>query len=695
MSICHPKIFNQCGVRYLALLIKDNAVPIDECFCQFASIEAITEGLETIKISQESFLEVAAYLLGEFLDAQGRLRLFQVMDVDQDGFLGIHDWRESMTSAEYWMSEEGKHVSAAIRIQSVWRGHFERCALIVPVSGLFTLEAVIEPIENQKYWDDEDEEIFFDIIPATVIDDSLSPHDVLSALTSLAQSKGLTPHSLFVYICKSSTFEPEKSFILDEFVESFLNLCGENVTSQLHDALSQAFNQLLDLNGDLRVSSTEFFWVMRQYFESQHAATWIDDDSTHSIKNVHAKPLGAQEPDMKANISKPVLISNDEAPSTPISVLSNEDKRATAKLKSFETFATSQDGGTVSSQRISFPVSSQNMASVASTMAVDHLASNAAFQLEAAAAKAAELKKSSEAAASAQLAEAAAIKLAAEKLFAEATELKRATEAAAAKQIAETSAIQQAAEIAAAQRITERSSAVPSTDAHDLKKASIQFAPEQVAKENSISVKSFKSGLGHELNSTAPTSKHNEASINTSVVPASKAPPASKHLAFDPRSLAHDYDPSTGDLNIMDLSPSLVTHQVPRPASSGDPQAPKSVRFAANRPSTSDGSRPLGSDVSFSSASYASQTHQSRQPNSQQQVIMKTQEEAFPASRRPQERPSTSYTSSTDNGLAFMSSKQNSPIKVTISEVTKRVLFVDAENACTWIRACAQKIGSR
>ena len=57
-TLGNPKMFSQSGLRYLALLIKDNAVPVDECFCQFASIDAVTEGLESIKISKDAFIEV-------------------------------------------------------------------------------------------------------------------------------------------------------------------------------------------------------------------------------------------------------------------------------------------------------------------------------------------------------------------------------------------------------------------------------------------------------------------------------------------------------------------------------------------------------------------------------------------------------------------------------------------------------------
>jgi hypothetical protein len=141
----NPNMFGQSGVRYLALLIKDNAVPIDECFCQFASIHTVTEGLESIKISEDAFLEVTAYLLGDFLDAPARQKLFQFMDMDRDSFLGIQDWRKALAFAEYWMSEDGKKAFAAIRIQSAWRGHFERSALTLPASGMFTIESVFEP----------------------------------------------------------------------------------------------------------------------------------------------------------------------------------------------------------------------------------------------------------------------------------------------------------------------------------------------------------------------------------------------------------------------------------------------------------------------------------------------------------------------------------------------------------------------
>jgi Ca2+-binding EF-hand superfamily protein len=718
----HPKIFNQCGLRYLALLIKDNAVPIDECFCQFASIEAVTEGIETIKISKDSFLEVAAYLLGEFLDAFGRPRLFEVMDIDHDGFLNIHDWRESLASAEYWMSEEGKYFSAATRIQSVWRGHYERSALMVPASGLFTIEAVFEPTENQKYWDDEDEEVFFNHIPTTVIDGSLSARDILSALTALAQSKGFTPHSLFVHICKSSAYEPDKSFIMDEFVESFMNLSGEKMTDELHEALSKAFQQLLDLNGDSRVSSTEFFWVMRQYFEAQHAATWIDDETAPTIKTLFEQPSVAQEPGSKASISNPVSLSNGES---SYSFGLNEDSRVVHQLASLEALGLVHVGDSIISPTSPIPVSTENMINATSISDKAHLslASSAALQLADAAAKAAELKKSSEAEASNQLAEAAAIKLAAEKLFAEATELKRKTEAAAATQIAEAAALKKAAEVAAA--ATEASAATQIVEAAAFKKAAeaaaaersvtgtvavqsaetsasqksaVQFASDQPSIENPVPMKSSKVGVGHDMTSTEGLSSittYSSVSSSTSVGPSPKGPSTSKPVAFDPRSLAHGYDPAAADLKSLGPDTFSGAHEMHRPASSGDPHTPKTVRFAPNRPSTSDGSRSLGSDFNFSYQSHVPQSHQSRQPNSQQQSIMKTQEDAIPAFRRAQERPSTSYTSSADHGQSVISNKPTLAIKGAGLEVTKRVLFVDAENACTWIRACAQKIGAR
>jgi Ca2+-binding EF-hand superfamily protein len=690
----HPKVFNQCGVRYLALLIKDNAVPIDECFCQFASVEAITEGLETIKISEESFLEVAAYLLGEFLDADVRLNLFQVMDIDHDGFLNIHDWRESLASAEYWMSEEGKHFSAAVKIQSIWRGHYERGALAIPASGLFTIEAIFEPIENQKYWDDEEEEIFFDNIPAIVIDDTLSARDVLSALTALAHSKGFTPHSLFVFICKSSAFEPNKSFSLDEFVESFMNLCGEKLTDELHEALSQAFKQLLDLNGDSKVSSTEFFWVMRQYFEAQHASTWIENEATESLKNVVDQPFAMLETQSEANNNNPGLLSNNYTASIIPDQL-NDNRRDISQLESLEGLIRSPVGDSNISPIALHPVSIENVMSTTSTIDAAHhsLAPNTAFQLADAIARAAELKKSSEAEASSQLAEAAAIKLAAEKLFAEATELKRATEAAASKQIAEAASIRQAAEIASAKRSAEIASAAQSVDMFEPKKSAVQFASDQPSKENLISAKSFKSRLSLEMNSPeGPSSKVSDASVSlsASVGPVPKSTSTSKPVAFDPRTLAHGYDPATADLKTIDLNSYLGMKETQRPSSSGDPHMPKSVRFASNRPSTSDGSRSLSFDVNISPQSHVSQSHQSRQPNSQQYVIKKSEEEANSAPRRSHERPSSSHSSSLD-----LPNKPTLPNKAAGSDITKRVLYVDSENACTWIRACAPKIGSR
>ncbi len=718
-------MFHQSGVRYLALLIKDNAVPIDECFCQFASIDAVTEGLESIKISEDAFLEVAAYLLGEFLDASARQKLFQFMDMDRDRFLGIHDWRQALASAEYWMSEDGKKTFAAIRIQSAWRGHFERSALTSPASGLFTFESVFQPIENQKYWEDEDEEFFSNQIPATVIDDSLSAHDVLSALTALAHPKGFTPHSLFVHICKSSSFDPEKAFGLDQFVESFINFCGDELTDQLHQALLQAFKQLLDLNGDGMVSSTEFLWVMRQYFEAQHASTWIEVEPTLNVINVE-KLTGTAivdlEPEVRSQIAS---VTNHEASTSSASISAIESTTAVAQMHASRASVRTQAANPATIQHatvIAGPESIRSTSSVnddaelSSSVNIAHAA--AKMQLAEAERQAAKLKNSAEAAITKQLADAAATKLAAEKLFAEASELKKAYEAAAAKQMAEASAIQkQAAEVALAKRTAEMTAAAQAAQTatqqkysdsaaskraaqvFDVNQAALEHAPE----ENNFAVKSSKLATGKLVKSTAISISPVDDTSNLAAVssgPEVYDPSPSKHPSFDTRTLVQHQDSVVANVTARHIKSVQNLPQIPRPASSGgDHIAPKSVRFASNRPSTSDGtSNSLNSNAKMPTYSIASQSHQSRQPNSQQQSIIKIQDdEAVPATRRNQERPSTSYiaSASADHGPTVMPQKQSLPEKAAGPEITKRVLLIDAENACTWVRACAQKIESR
>jgi hypothetical protein len=709
MKIKNPKLFNRSGMRYLALLIKDNAVPIDECFCQFASIEALAEGLESVTISKDAFLEVAAYLLGEFLDAPARFKLFEVMDIDCDGVLGIHDWRQALASAQYWMSEDGKSASAAIRIQSAWRGHFERGALL-PASGMFTIETVFQPMENQKYWEDEDEEIFCNHVPVTVIDDSFSAHDVLSALTALAQSKGFTPHSLFVYICKSSAFEPDKAFVLNDFIESFVDLCGDELTDQLHQVLSQAFNQLMDLNSDGKVSSTEFFWVMQQYFETRHGATWIEAEPTRTNDNVlevtrelDSRTTGKFASASIENPSDTMKISKNAAGRTQNA--SSIQSQGAAAINANDSSKANH-----SSTHVDMSLSTSNVQTVsciqlaeAAEKAVDLKKSSeaaAAIQLAEAAEKAADLKKSSEAAAAIQLAEAASIKLAAEKLFAEAVDIKKSSEVAAARQIAEASAIKQAAE-AAAKLSASNTSAVFTSDS-----AVLQIAPSKRPVQIGGATLSDKSTTEESFAKLTKSveipflTSHDESCLTpTSVGSASTSSSTSKYLAFDPRKLAQSHDNTIAGANIRDLNSILALQQIPRPASSGDLHTPKTVRFASTRPQTSDGSSSGSgrSAISNSDApvpSYAAHSHQSRQPNSQQTTAMKMQDAAFPQSSRAHDKLPTSFIGSMENGPA-MPHKQKLPNKTTSSDFTKRVLLVDVENSCTWIRACAEKIGSR
>ncbi len=707
-------MFSRSGVRYLALLIKDNAVPIDECFCQFASIEAIDEGLESIKISEDAFLEVATYLLGEFLDAPARLTLFHFMDVDQDGLLGIQDWREALASAEFWMSEDGKNTLSAIRIQSAWRGHFERSALVAPASGMFTIESVFQPMENQKYWEDEDEVDFFNHIPETVIDDTLSAHDILSALTALAHPKGFTPLSLFAHICKSSSSNHEKSFELDEFVECFLNLCGEKLTDQLYEALSQAFNQLLDLNGDGMVSSSEFLWVMRQFFEAQHASSWIEAEPTLSVKDHLGSSIVFHQPEMRDTVAP---VANNEA-ILGVALSVNESRTSAAHLYANQTVAANAPISQNVADLTAIATSTTDIAEDVAIFAGTSISSKtvhptAAMQLAEAAAQAAQLKISSEAAAAKQLADAAATKLAAEKLFAEANELKKTYEAAAAKQMAEASAIKQAAQDAAAKRTLENVAAKQAVETAALKQSTEiaaskrtsqfveagQFAVDLSSTENSFSVKSSKSATGKQMNSsTLPIGPLNHTSIaaSTSVEAARHVSSAPKHPSFDPRTLVDSYDALTADEMPRNAALLQDIPKMPRPSSSGDQQLPKSVRFASNRPSTSDGnSRSLNSSTNAPSYTYASQSHQSRQPNSQQQFLTKIQDETLLATKRAQDKPATSFVTSSDYSPAVKPHTRNLPDKIAVSETTKRVLLVDVENACTWIRTCAQKIGSR
>jgi hypothetical protein len=704
-TLGNPKVFSQSGLRYLALLIKDNAVPVDECFCQFASIDAVTEGLESIKISKDAFIEVAAYLLGEFLvDDSARLNLFYFMDMDRDGLLGIHDWRGALASAEYWMSDDGNQNLSAIKIQSAWRGHFERSALITPASAMFTIETVFQPMENQKYWEDEDEEIFFNHIPATVIDESLSAHDVLSAMTALAHPKGLTAHTLFVYICKSSAFDPDKAFVLDDFVEGFLNLCSEKLTDPLYEVLSQAFNQLLDLNGDGAVSYGEFLWVMRQYFEAQHAATWTEVEPTYSVERSMGAGFVVPEPE---SVNKVVSLVKNEANILGTTVILNESRTATAQLYANETVENTQN---TSSRHVAATSSPNTMKDLSPQTNMNHSA--AAIQIAEAVEQAAQLKRSSEAAAAIQLADAAATKLAAEKLFAEAQELKKTYEAAAAKQIADASSIKLAAEVAHANRDAQSLNAVLATGKAPLKLSSESAASKHASKFSEANVSSTVNGSKENYVSTKAsifgTEKPTEpaAIVNGSLNDASNAAhsslgsapissTASKHTGFDPRALVHNYDFVNAEMTSMGANVTPV-HNALRPSSSGDQYPSKSVRFSSNRPSTSDGSGNSQKSISMTPThSYAPQTHQSRQPNSQQQFVMKIEDENLSSTKRSQERPSTSDSYSSDHSSAIKPHQQISASKLARPEFTKRVLLVEVENACTWVRTCAQKIGSR
>jgi hypothetical protein len=749
MSYGNAKSFSQSGVHYLALLIQDNAVPVDECFCQFASIDTTTEDLESVKISQDAFLEVAAYLLGEFLDAPGMLHLFHEMDIDRDGFLGICDWRGALASADYWLSIEGKQASAAIRIQSVWRGHFERGALIMPASGMFSVESVFEPLENQKFWEDEDEEYFQDRIPATVIDDSLSAHDVLSALAALAHSKGYTTHSLFVYICKCSKFEPDKAFLLDEFIEAFANLCGDEMTDHLLGLLSQAFYQLMDLNGDLRVSSAEFFWVMRQYFEMQHSDTWNEDEPTHDTFKLGEKSRGAEQPAAIVHTSKSVSFTNDEVPRAKLAVELQVERNTSTNLSVNSAASVAEDVAqkNLESKKVVGAASAneadelQHLADAkklaesakkateaallqhaAEAAAAKQLAETAALKL---AAQAAELKKTSEAAAAKQVSEAAALKLAAQ-----AAELKKTSEAAAAKQVSEAAAsklaaeaaelkrlsqvaaAKQTAEAAAAKRTADNLAAKQSADAAALKQATEiaeakrsaevaaarQSAAEIRAKDTIVTTNaSHLLATGKHMNSTTIPNENQSAPYLAPVAAVSASISSSrlKHAAFDPKTLVQNYGSSRADENIWDHNPSSVPSQLPRPSSSGGSDMPKTVHFSSNRPSTSDDSRMLRSDLNAQTLSRAAQSYQSRLPNSQQNIAMQYQADAFPMQQRAQNRTSSSAIDSLQQGSADMSHTQILPSNSEGLTVKKRVLLVDTENSCSWIRACFQKIGAR
>ena len=752
MSYGNPKTFSQSGLHYLALLIQDNAVPVDECFCQFASIDATSEDLESVKISKDAFLEVAAYLLGSFLDATGMLHLFHEMDIDRDGVLGIFDWRGALATAEYWLSEEGKQTSAAIRIQSVWRGHFERGALSMPAPGMFSIDNLFEPMENQKYWEDEDEEIFHDLIPATVIDDSLNVHDVLSALAALAHSKGFTAHSLFVYICKSSNFEPDKAFTLDDFIEAFVNLCGDQMTDQLHGLLSQAFHQLMDLNGNLRVSSAEFFWVMRQYFEAHHSDTWNEDQSSHDPVKLREKHSVSEQP---ASFS----LSNDEVPKSKLyvetktqrntsanvtvnSAFHADEEISSAKSETKHVIGTYSSSSTTNATEAFLSPKTAGAAALRSAASVDELkeASEAAAAKQMAeaaafksAAEAAELKRSSEAAAAKQMAEATAMKQAAEKLFAEAAELKKTTEAAAAKQMAEAAAfleeaaelkkaseataakqmaeaaaMKQAADAAAAKRAGENVAAKQAADAAALKQASeiaaAKRAAEAAAEKNTAAETRAKYATANASHLLATGNHISSATSRSDDLNASDLAPAasvsepisssrSKHAVFDPKTLVQNYG-SSADENIRDHLSSSFPSQPPRPSSSGGLNVPKSVHFSLNRPSTSDGSL-LRSELNAPAFSNAAQSYNSRLRNSQHNITTQNHSEAFTFQKRAQNRASSSFIDSSHRGSAEVPHKQNFPIKAEGPVVTKRVLLVETENACCWIRACAQKISAR
>jgi hypothetical protein len=613
--------------------------------------------------------------------------LFEVMDIDCDGFLGIHDWRQALASAQYWMSEDGKSASAAIRIQSAWRGHFERGALLL-ASGMFSIETVFQPMENQKYWEDEDEEIFCNHVPVTVIDDSFSAHDVLSALTALAQSKGFTPHSLFVYICKSSAFEPDKAFVLNDFIESFVDLCGDELTDQLHEVLSQAFNQLMDLNSDGKVSSTEFFWVMQQYFETRHGATWIEVEPTRKNDNL-LEVTREQDSMTNGNFASAAIENSSDTMKIPKNAAGRTQNASSIQSQGAVVInATDNSKTNHSSTHVEMNLSTSNVQTVS------------CIQLAEAAEKAADLKKSSEAAAAIQLAEAASIKLAAEKLFAEAMDIKKSSEAAAARQIAEASAIMQAAE-AAAKLSASNTSAVFTSDS-----AALQIAPSKRPVQIGGATLSDKATTEESFAKLTKSveipflTSHDESCLTpTSVGSASTSSSTSKYLAFDPRKLAHGHDNTAADANVRDTNSILALQQIPRPASSGDSHTPKTVRFASTRPQTSDGSSNGSSRSTMSNSnapvpSYAVHSHQSRQPNSQQTTAMNMQYAAFPESSRAHDKLPTNSIGSTENGPATPH-KQKLPNKTTSSDFTKRVLLVDVENSCTWIRACAEKIGSR
>ena len=722
MSYGKAKSFSQSGVHYLALLIQDNAVPVDECFCQFASIDTTTEDLENVKISQDAFLEVAAYLLGEFLDAPGMLHLFHEMDIDRDGFLGICDWRGALASADYWLSIDGKQASAAIRIQSVWRGHFERGALIMPASGMFSVESVFEPLENQKFWEDEDEEYFQDRIPATVIDDSLSAHDVLSALAALAHTKGYTTHSLFVYICKCSKFEPDKAFLLDEFIEAFANLCGDEMTDHLLGLLSQAFYHLMDLNCDLRVSSAEFFWVMRQYFEMQHSDTWNEDEPTHDTFKLREKSRVAEQPAAIVNTSKSVSFSNDEVPRAKLAVELQVQRNTSTTLSVNSAASVAEDVAqknleskkVVGTARANEADELQHLADAkklaesakqaaeaallqhaAEAAAVKQLAETAALKL---AAQAAELKKTSEAAAAKQVSEAAASKLAAE-----AAELKRLSQVAAAKQTAEAAAAKRTADNLAAKQSADAAALKQSAEIAEAKRsaevaAARQSAAEIRAKDAIVTTNaSHLLTTGKHMNSTTIPNANQSAPYLAPVAAVSASISSSrlKHAAFDPKTLVQNYGSSRADENIWDHNPSSVPSQLPRPSSSGGSDMPKTVHFSSNRPSTSDDSRMLRSDLNAQTLSRAAQSYQSRLPNSQQNIAMQYQADAFPMQQRAQNRTSSSVIDSIHQGSADMSHTQILPSNSESLTVKKRVLLVDTENSCSWIRACFQKIGAR
>jgi hypothetical protein len=132
---------------------------------------------------------------------------------------------------------------------------------------------------------------------------------------------------------------------------------------------------------------------------------------------------------------------------------------------------------------------------------------------------------------------------------------------------------------------------------------------------------------------------------------------------------------------------------------------PKSVHFSLNRPSTSDGSLPR-SELNAPAFSNAAQSYNSRLRNSQHNITTQNHSEAFTFQKRAQNRASSSFIDSSHRGSAEVPHKQNFPIKaegpvvtnrVLLVEpvITKRVLLVETENACCWIRACAQKIRAR